>query len=257
LTGNYSVFIMKTAHLRFYVTMKDTIKTILFDVDDTLFDRNLAQQKAIELIIQHLPDIFNKCETGRIIKAFEESDLVTVEEFRSGAPSDDLRDKRSRYFLRLLGISEDYAETITDLYVKNYPLLNTPVEGAVTLVHKLSGTYKVGIVSNGLPDVQYRKLETLNLRHLLSCIVLSEEIGIRKPDPGIFHFAAKQLNNKLVECLYIGDSYDDDIIGAKKAGMKACWLNRKKAAMKNTTVKPDFEISKIIELLEILIPQQK
>jgi putative hydrolase of the HAD superfamily len=252
LTWNYSVFIIKTAHPRSIVIMKDTIKAVLFDVDDTLFDRNLAQQKTIELIIEKLPEIFSKPETGSIIEAFTESDNISVEEFRAGAPSDDLRDKRSRYFLRLLGIDEDYAETITDLYVKNYPLLNTPVEGAVGLVNELSHSFKVGVVSNGLPDVQYNKLETLKLRNLFSCIVLSEEIGIRKPDPGIFHLAAKKLGVKPSECLYVGNSYDDDITGAKKAGMKACWFNRKKATAKSGSIRADFEINKMTALLDIL-----
>lgn len=254
MTAYFSIYIMKTVHPCFLV-MKDTIQAVLFDVDDTLFDRNLAQQKAIELIIQRLPHIFNKYETGRIMKAFKESDLITVAEFQTGAPSDDLRDKRSRHFLRLLGINVNYATTITELYVKNYPLLYTPVDGAVALVNKLSRLFKVGIVSNGLPDVQYRKLETLKLRHVFSCIILSEEIGIRKPDPGIFHFATKKLHNKPAECLYVGDSYDNDIVGAKKAGMKACWFNHKKAAAKNESDKPDFEITKLGELLKILIKQ--
>jgi putative hydrolase of the HAD superfamily len=247
---------MKTVYL-FFVIMKDTIKTVLFDVDDTLFDRDLAQQRAIELIVRRLPAVFRKFETRRIIEAFIESDRITTADFRAGAPSGDLRDKRSRHFLRLLGISEGYADTITGLYVQHYPALNTPVEGAVPLLNKLSETFRVGIVSNGLPDVQYRKLETINLRHLFSCIVLSEEIGIRKPDPGIFRLAAKTLNNRPPECLYVGDSYDDDIIGAGNAGMKTCWFNRKKAVPKSGGVKPDFEIGRLEELLEILITPQK
>jgi len=232
--------------------MKTKIEAILFDVDDTLFDRNLAQVKILQIIVDSLPEIFGAIDIKRVAKAFSESDRLTVAEFDSGMPSEGLRDRRSRLFLRLLDLPESFADKITEIYVRQLPVVNTPVAGAVRLVGELSGKYILGVVSNGLPDVQYRKLESIGLRPLFSCIVLSEEVGIRKPDPRIFLRAAQVLHRLPAQCLYIGDTYASDIIGAKNAGMQACWFNRTKSSLPSNEIKPDFVIKELLEIPGLL-----
>ena len=230
----------------------NNIKAVLFDLDDTLFDREAAQSMALELIVKRFPGIFNGLEMEDIEAAFIESDIVTSRDFDAGAPSEGLRDIRSRLFLKLLGIQEDYAEAITEVYVRDYPTVNTPVAGAVPLVKELRNRFKAGVVSNGFPDVQYRKLETIGLLHEFSCIVLSEEIGIRKPLPGIFTHAALLLQVEPSECLYVGNSYTSDVVGARNAGMTACWLNREVMIPDNKDIQADYIISDLKELLGIL-----
>ena len=228
------------------------IRAVLFDVDDTLFDRKIAQSLVIDTIVERLPEVFHSLDMERIRDAFEESDLITTRDFYSGAPSEGLRDKRSCLFLRTLGINEDYAGTITDIYVREYPTVNTPMAGAVTIVGELSRKYITGVVSNGFPDVQYTKLLTIGVKQNFSCIVLSEEIGIRKPEPGIFLHAASMLKLQPRECLYVGDSYANDVTGAIKAGMAVCWFNREQVKPADGDIKPDFEISDLTEITGIL-----
>lgn len=232
--------------------MEKNIKAVLFDVDDTLFDRNVAQSAVLELIVKQIPQLFDVFEMERIVEAFAESDRLVIEDFEAGAPSDGLRGVRSRQFLRLLDIQEDYADTITEIYVREYPTVNAPVSGAIPLVKEISRRFQVGVVSNGMPDVQYRKLETIGLRDVFSCIILSEEVGIRKPDPRIFYHAAYLLHMQPLECLYVGDSYTNDIVGSKAAGMLACWLNREPTTPEKEDVQADFVISNLEELAEIL-----
>ena len=232
--------------------MRKIIKAILFDIDDTLYDRNLAQSMILERIVKKLPHVFQSLPMDRIVKAFFESDRITVNAFNAGAPSEGLRDTRSRHFLRLLGIKEDIAESITDMYVREYPHINAPVDGAVTLVMESRRRFKVGAVSNGFPDVQYRKLETLGLRDAFTCIVLSEEIGIRKPDPRIFRKAAGLLGVPPSACLYVGDSYNSDIVGAKAAGMTTCWLCRDEVFPENPQVHTDYVVCSLEKLQRII-----
>jgi putative hydrolase of the HAD superfamily len=232
--------------------MNKNIKAVLFDVDETLFDRNLAHRKVLDLIISQLPDVFNRSEKKRAVEAFLESDRVAAEAFNEGASMAISRHIRSKHFLHSLGIPEDYASTITELYIKNYPIMKAPVAGAIPAVKELSKRFKVGVVSNGAPDVQYRKLETIGLRNLFSCIVLSEELGIRKPDPKIFYHAISLLHIDSSECLYVGDSYTNDVVGAKAAEMQVCWLNRESSQPQNEPIKADFIISKLKELPVLL-----
>jgi putative hydrolase of the HAD superfamily len=228
------------------------IKAVLFDIDDTLFDRNGAQRLVLEIIVKRLPGIFHNLVMEQITAAFIESDLITTREFNAGAPSEGLRDIRSRLFLQALGIQEDHADTVTDLYVREYPVVNAPMPGARDIVIELGKKYMTGAVSNGFPDVQYTKLETIGLRKELSCIVLSEELGIRKPDPGIFGHAASLLKVKPGECLYVGDSYTNDVTGAINTGMLACWFNHNQAEPATGDIQPDFIINDLAELTKLL-----
>jgi putative hydrolase of the HAD superfamily len=231
--------------------MINNIKAVLFDLDDTLFDREAAQHMALRIIIERFPEIFNGLEQARITEAFLMSDRITSDEFNNGAPSNGLRDRRSRLFLEALNIPCDYADAITEAYVGNYSKVNASMPGAFEVVRELSRVYKTGVVSNGFPDVQYHKLETLGLKDILSCIVLSEEFGVRKPDPSIFIHAASLLGVSPGECLYVGDSFSSDVTGARNAGMLACWLN--KEPKKNENAHADMVISKLSELPDFLL----
>ena len=235
--------------------MKNNIQAILFDVDETLFDRVLAQQAVLALIVRQLPRVFSDYEPERVLVAFLESDRITTEVFNTGAPSEGSRDRRSKLFLQLLGIDEKYTAKITELYVKDYPGVKAHVDGAIPVVKELSRKFKLGVVSNGFTDVQYRKLETMGLRDLFACVVLSEEFGIRKPDSRIFHRAASLLHMQPQECLYVGDSFTNDVIGGKNAGMQVCWLNRDGQKIPDEKIKPDYIIAKFEELPGLLEKQ--
>jgi putative hydrolase of the HAD superfamily len=232
--------------------LKKNIKAIVFDVDETLFDRVAAQKAVLELIVQQLPQVFSGCDPERVLAAFLESDQIYTDLFNSGAASEGSRDHRSKLFLQLLGIDEKYTAKITELYIRDYPTVKAHVDGAIPVIRELSRKFKLGVVSNGFTDVQYRKLEAMGLRDLFACVVLSEEIGIRKPDPRIFQRAALLLHMQTQECLYVGDSYANDVIGAKTAGMRACWLNRSAAKMPDEKIKPDFVITNFAELSVLL-----
>jgi HAD superfamily hydrolase (TIGR01549 family) len=227
------------------------VKAVLFDLDDTLYDRAGVQDKALEIIVKKLPVLFKGIEMERISAAFYESDMIVTVEFDAGAPLEGLRDRRSGLFLRALGLPEEYAVTITRIYMDEYPKLKSEVPGAVATVRSLVKSYKVGIVSNGFADVQHRKLETLELLSDIPSITLSDETGLRKPDPEIFIRGALQLEINPSECLYVGDSYVNDIIGAANAGMLTCWFNRENKTIENPVSQPDFIITELKELINI------
>lgn len=224
------------------------IQVVLFDVDGTLFDRSAAQSMVLERIVGEFPLVFGAFEMARVAEAFAESDRVVTAEFEAGAPFAGLRKMRSQLFLQRLGVREDMADAVTELYVRDYPTVDASMDGALALVRELSRRFLVGVVSNGLPDVQYRKLEAMGLRDIFACIVLSEEIGIRKPDPRIFHHAADLLDVRPQVCLYVGDSFDTDVVGAKAAGMRACWLSREPSVTNSAGVEADLVVNSLGQL---------
>jgi len=227
-------------------------KAVIFDLDDTLFDRNAAQIKTVQIITEKLPHLFQQCSMENIKEAFLESDRLVTIEFDAGAPSEDLRDKRSRIFLQLLAIDEEYTDTITKIYLEEYPTINIPVAGAVSTVKTIADNVLTAIITNGLPDAQYKKIKAIGLESSFSCIVLSEEFGIRKPDKRIFLHAANLLKVQPSDCLYVGDNYASDIAGAKGAEMHACWINPSSLEPDNQNVKTDYIIKELAELSDIL-----
>jgi HAD superfamily hydrolase (TIGR01509 family) len=85
-------------------------------------------------------------------------------------------------------------------------------------------------------------------------IVLSSEYGHRKPDPSIFHYAARLSNSPTSECIYIGDRINRDILGAKRAGYKLAIQIKHEFDHGETDIgaSPDFVLNNMTELLDIL-----
>jgi putative hydrolase of the HAD superfamily len=228
------------------------IKAILFDLDDTLFDRTTAVERTLQAMSNEFPGLFSGITTDKIIRAFFHSDEIATLEFNNGLSLKETRLVRDREFLKSLGLDYGYAPAIDAFYIKTYPTFKVFISGAKPIIERLARAYRLGLISNGNSIDQCQKLDNLGIRHLLSCTMLSEEIGIRKPDPRIFQEAVKNLGTSTDECLFIGDSYENDVIGARNAGMQACWFNPGHVPPPHTTVIPDFEISTLDQLIDIL-----
>ncbi|WP_407570557.1 HAD family hydrolase [Deinococcus altitudinis] len=80
---------------------------------------------------------------------------------------------------------------------------------------------KLGVVTNGWTARQLECLEALALRGLIDDVLVSEAVGLRKPDPAIFRLALSRLKVGADEALYVGDSPLNDVAGPQSAGMKA------------------------------------
>ena len=109
------------------------------------------------------------------------------------------------------------------------------------------------MVSNGFADIQRHKLRKLGIEELFACVVISGELGIRKPDPWIFEKAVLLLHRAPSECLYVGDDYRHDVLGAANAGLHACWFNPEGAAPPPGGKQPDFDIRALYDLVLLLL----
>ena len=234
------------------VSGESDVLAVLFDLDDTLFDHTGAQNHVIVEVARGFPEVFGDLDDIVLVSAFRRADRAAVELFYSGMPLDEVRLERSRLFLDELGVEEDIGSEITEGYIRAYVTAYYPIENAERVVRSLLGKYKLGIVSNGSAEMQMFKLESLNVLEHLECTLFSEEFGIRKPDPGIFLAAAEELGVAPAQCLFVGNSYRDDVVGAKKVGMRTCWFNRHGEPVPSEVTYHDHQISNLLELLDIL-----
>ena len=231
--------------------MSSPFDCIFFDLDETLFDRTAAQVGAARLIAERHPDHFARLDPDEVTRAFLESDRISTEQFDFSKSPREFRLGRSRIFLDLLGVSHNIVAAVTDAYVNLYPRIAAPVPSAVETLDALKGHCKLGLISNGLPDVQYAKLDALDIRDYFDAIALSREVGVEKPDPAIFLAACRGVGADPAGCLHVGDDPVADVAGAKQVGMKACWYNpREIEGVEGRTV-PDYEIRDLGELLRL------
>ena len=111
----------------------------------------------------------------------------------------------------------------------------------------------LAIITNGPKSQQYSRLENAKISEYFSYIFVSEEIGYNKPNIKFFEYMFEKIEEKdKNKMLVLGDSLTSDIQGGINAGIDTCWCNWKKKENK-TTIKPNYEINKLEELLSMLV----
>ncbi len=102
-------------------------------------------------------------------------------------------------------------------------------EGALEVLEDLRRHVIIGLISNGQGAFQREKLDRLGLASYFPTPVISEEVGVAKPDPGIFRAALAQEGVEAEEALYVGNVWEVDVLGAAAAGMRAVWVSKEPA----------------------------
>jgi putative hydrolase of the HAD superfamily len=94
-------------------------------------------------------------------------------------------------------------------------------------------------------------LDIYNIRKFFQEIIVSIELGIRKPRKELFHEILKRLKTRAHESVYIGDNPQVDVAGSKNAGLDVVWFNKKKEQLREDIPQPDYIIAHLRELLPI------
>ncbi|MCS7194430.1 MAG: HAD-IA family hydrolase [Meiothermus sp.] len=115
------------------------------------------------------------------------------------------------------------------------------------LLERLRG-YKLGLVTNGVPDLQREKLTGASLQDWFQAVAVSGELDVGKPEQGIFEHICRELNVEPSACVMVGDNPERDIAGALRAGMRSVWVNRG-FKPKDPRYQADLEVSNLLEML--------
>jgi putative hydrolase of the HAD superfamily len=204
------------------------VKAVLFDMDDTLFDHRHSSRSGLCAVQQRY-----SCFQRASIDELEQAHLAILEEIHLQVLSGDIsiqqaRTIRMERLFRQFG-GQDFCASATEaasLYREVYQASRQTVPGTIALLEALRPSVKIGIVSNNLLAEQQDKLRHLGLEGHIDALVVSEETGIAKPDARIFQVALERLQCRAEEAVMIGDAWQNDVVGARGAGMRAIWLNR-------------------------------
>lgn len=127
--------------------------------------------------------------------------------------------------------------------------------GAKELLDALRGKdFRLGVITNGPSDAQRAVVSALGLENWCRWIVVSgdADIGVRKPEAGIFLHALDASQSAADETWYVGDSAINDVLGASRAGLRTCWLCSPQDALPDGVSEPMARIATLVELREVL-----
>jgi 5'-nucleotidase len=224
--------------------IKKSYEWILFDADDTLFHFDafsglqlMFTPFGVEFTIQHYEDyqLVNKS-----LWVDYQNGKITAKE---------LRHQRFNTWATKLEITPN---ELNKNFLACMADICRPLEGAESLLNSLRGKAKLGIITNGFTDLQQIRLERTGLKEHFDLLVISEEVGIAKPHPGIFDYAFALMGNPArANVLMVGDTLESDILGGINAGIDTCWLNvRNKPAVAG--IEPRYQVSSLLELENFL-----
>ena len=149
---------------------------------------------------------------------------------------------------------DDLADELGAHFQKRRRELQDRLPGAEELLHQLQQAgLRIGLLTNGAPDLQREKIEASGLGMFFDAAVVSGEIGKGKPDPEIFHHLLRLLDVEPCEALMVGNSLSRDIVGGKRAGLPTCWLALEGEDEPVGLVEPDFTIRSLGELPRLLV----
>jgi HAD superfamily hydrolase (TIGR01509 family) len=162
--------------------------------------------------------------------------------------------------LKRLGYDCDVSSPLvvgaTDAFCERFMTYVRIDEHAEGMLRKLHGRYKLGVVSNfAIPECVTRLLERQGIAKLFDVVIVSGAVNKRKPHPDIYQKALEKLGVKASETVFVGDTVDADVQGAKAAGMKTIYIERRlqedaEAACPDQTIKSLEQLPAAIERLQ-------
>lgn len=256
------------------------IKTIIFDLDDTLlWDKksvkeaftatcrkasekyDLDPEKLEEEVRKAARDLYASYETYEFTKMIGINPLEGLwgnflddhDEFRKMAEIVPTY-RRDAWIsgLTQLGIDDpEFGAFLAEEFPKNRKESPFVYEETFSVLESLKSDFQLIMLTNGSPDLQNTKLTiTPELRPYFDHIIISGDFGRGKPDPSIFEHVLETAGVRASEAVMVGDNLMTDILGANRTGITSVWINRE--GQQATDVKPTYEIHHLEELHDVI-----
>ena len=223
-------------------------KTLLFDLDGTILDYSKSETAALYWAYSV---IFGTNPPDDLLPVYQKINSGLWKEFEKGTIM--IQELKIRRFSDLFDDFKLNADPVafSEVYLKELGEGGYLLDGALDVLESCAGRFRIGAITNGIGNVQRLRIKKAGIGKYFETVIISNDVGIAKPDPGIFTIALEGMNlSKKDDILMIGDSLSSDILGGINAGIDTCWINRQEEESGN--IKPVFTISNITKLLEIL-----
>lgn len=227
-------------------------KNLFFDLDDTLWAFSYNARDTFE-------EMYRKYEYDRYFRSFQHfyelyewRNVELWAEYADGkVTKDELNRQRFLYPLEAVGEGNAVlAKAFSEDFFAVIPTKSRLMPHAREVLEYLAPKYNLYILSNGFQELQCHKMCSAGIDRYFKKVVLSDDIGVLKPWPEIFHFAMSATQSELRDSLMIGDSWDNDITGARGVGMHQVYYNV--TGRTEFPFKPTYQITDLKELLQLL-----
>lgn len=232
--------------------MGQPLEAVAFDLDSTLCEYALTVEEVVDRATDRVglrrvlsPPKELAAAYNRAWWTIEEALSVSVEELRRQAWARVLEES---------GVDDpSVARRLADAYsaIRDETGVQL-IDGVPQLLQDLRRRYATGILTNGPSDMQWGKLRALGLTDQVDGIVVAGDRGIFKPDPRPFRELLEMLGAAPSVSLFVGNSFEHDIVGAHAAGMRTAWI-RLDGQEPPSDVRPDHTLRAVTELREILL----
>ncbi|MFC9731485.1 HAD family hydrolase [Streptomyces roseolus] len=205
-----------------------TIRAVLWDVDDTLFDYAAADRAGMRahLAAEGLAGLHGTVEEA-LIRWKELTELYWRRfEERPAGNWQEQRRWRVRDFLDRREMTDPEADAWFGRYVAHYEAAWELFPDALPVLDLLAAEYRQGVLSNSSIHAQEPKLRALGVRDHFEAVLCAAELGSAKPAAEAFHAACAAFGLAPHEVAYVGDRPDIDALGAREAGLHGIWLDR-------------------------------
>lgn len=230
-------------------------RNIFIDLDDTIWDFTANSHVSLEIMYRDLDiaRIYPDYDAFSSAYYAKNSELWAL--YHHGKIEKDfLIIERYAHLLRTIGyndIGNRLAQRMNEYYLDTLALQTQLVPYAIELLDYLTQRgYNLYILSNGFIEVQHKKLQSAGIEDYFERMVLSDEIGINKPDRRLFDYALEVTHSQAADTLMIGDNYDADILGAMQAGWGQIYFDRNHRGI--TAQEPQHTVHSLKEVMDIL-----
>lgn len=221
---------------------------ILFDMDDTILDFQKAQFVSFKYVLEKLGIPFSL----EAYHSYEEINHSLWRQFDEGILTKDAvqRERFTQFFNTMnRNIDGNIANSIYQDSLANQTWL---IPYAKETCMELSKTHTLSIVTNGVGATQKKRFLLSGIAPYFATIIISEDIGVAKPDRKFFDEASKLINcAEKDNILLVGDSLTSDIQGANNVGIDCCWFNPKGGAL-NRQLQITYTITDLRQLLDLV-----
>lgn len=225
-------------------------KFIYFDLDDTLLDHQSAEAAALRDVHDYFT-FFDGVTPEDLRQTYHE---VNNKQWRLYSRGDvnrkQLQRNRFEQTLEQLDLDGDRYDEVGTFYMQCYRNHWQWMDGAEEVYRKVVQNYPVGILTNGFAETQRKKFEQFRLDESANCTVISEEVGVLKPDPKVFQHATDLAQVTPDKILYVGDSFSSDIKGGTQFGWNTAWFTNNENSTERQ--KADFVFNDFKNLAKLL-----
>ncbi|MFJ8114057.1 HAD family hydrolase [Streptomyces sp. NPDC096132] len=204
-----------------------SIRAVVWDVDDTLFDYTTADREGMRghLVAEGLLEGYGTAEQG--LDRWREVTDQQWARFSAGEVTfEGQRRDRVRVFLGRPELTDEEADDWFGRYLGHYEAAWALFPDVLPTLDALAASHRHAVLSNSSLRVQDHKLRVLGVHNRFETILCAAELGVSKPEAAAFLAACDALGLPAHEVAYVGDHPEIDGRGAAEAGLLSVWIDR-------------------------------